>query len=305
MAVGDKTTASKTPSTPSPAAFYEKFTHLGRAVDPRYPTNVTILLLSGAALVIAAVMRLAGGAQLLPAASYGITAALATFLAWALGREIDPDHDSAALIAAPLAFFAYLWAGAAAIVPLYAALATLRVVARTVGMTPLAADALLLALGAGATAYFGGTAVALVLVAALWLDGQLPDGSKRLANRMSAAALGLVLGVIISSLPLRINWVADPTVLVIAVGITLVYCVSVWAMPKPPRTHDDRRGLPLQQSRVFTAQMLALAIGVAAFVQAGTDGIALYTPLWATLLAIALWQGIQRVQHKKSQDQVS
>lgn len=301
MAVGNKAA----PMTTSPTSFYEKLTHLGRAVDPRYPTNLAILLLSGAALVIAAGLRLAGGAELLPAAFYGVVASLATFLAWALGREIDPDHDSAALIAAPLALLGYLWVGAAAVLPLYAALATLRVVARTVGMTPLPADALLLALGAGATAYFGSTAVALVLVFALWLDGRLPEGSKRLANRMSAAALGLVLGVVISSLPLRINWVAEMTPLIITAGIILAYAAGIWAMPKPARTHDDRRGLPLQQSRVFATQMLALAIGIAAFVQAGTDGIALYTPLWATLLAIAIWQGVQQIRRTKSQDRVS
>ncbi|MGD9316838.1 MAG: hypothetical protein PVG56_08400, partial [Anaerolineae bacterium] len=89
------------------------FTALGRnPLDPGYPTNLAIAALTVVVAIAGAVWRLISGVALLESALWGIGAGLVMFLTWALGRELDPDHDLSAFVGAGLVLIALLLAGA-------------------------------------------------------------------------------------------------------------------------------------------------------------------------------------------------
>lgn len=287
--------SSDSPSQSASSEARKRLSNIGRPVDPRYPTNLAIAVLSLLVLVIAAGMRFAAGAALPAALGYGVLASLATFLAWALGREIDPDHNGSALLAAPLAAVAYLAFGVIAVIALYAALVTLRVLARTVGFAPTRVDLTLVAFGAGLVAYVGSPLVALGLATALLLDARLPEGSGRAGYRAAAAGFGAVIGVMMHLWPLRVIWSFDAVLLIAGVVIAVLYLAVVLMMPKTMSSVDDQRGQPLHYTRVFAAQLVALALVAGAFAWEGTRGIAKFAPLWATFAGVVLWWGWQRV----------
>ena len=83
-----------------------EITTLGRPIDLRYPSNrlaVGVTIVTG---VVAFVLSDAGGLQR-PAEAAAV--AIAAFLGWAVGHELDPDHPRsagyAAVLAAVLGFF--------------------------------------------------------------------------------------------------------------------------------------------------------------------------------------------------------
>ncbi|MFN2240808.1 MAG: hypothetical protein ACK2U2_00885, partial [Anaerolineae bacterium] len=62
-------------------------TAVGRSLDPRYPTNLAIGLLSLVFGAVGAAANVLSGVHMLESALWGIGAAFAVFLSWALGRE--------------------------------------------------------------------------------------------------------------------------------------------------------------------------------------------------------------------------
>jgi hypothetical protein len=74
-------------------------TVLGRTpIDPSCPTNRAIAVLTTVVAIAGAILRLLKGTTPLESVLWGIEAGLAVFLTWALGRELDPDHDLSAFV---------------------------------------------------------------------------------------------------------------------------------------------------------------------------------------------------------------
>ena len=73
-------------------------TALGRPIDLSYPTNRAIAAIMLAAFVITGLLTTWGT---------GLTVALSLFLTWALGRELDPDHNASAFVAVALTAVGY------------------------------------------------------------------------------------------------------------------------------------------------------------------------------------------------------
>ena len=79
-------------------------------------------------------------------------AGIAVFLAWALGRELDPDHDWSALIA-ELGTFALWFTLPSSAGLLFATLISVRLITRSTGRSPSRGDVIFATLVvAGATA---------------------------------------------------------------------------------------------------------------------------------------------------------
>ena len=79
------------------------FSAIARPVDPRFPTNRAIAALTLAVIVGDLIRRLVGGSEWLASTWAAGGIGLSVFLAWALCREIDPDRDLSAFVAAGLA----------------------------------------------------------------------------------------------------------------------------------------------------------------------------------------------------------
>ena len=156
-----------------------KITAIARPIDPNYPTNHAIALLTLVVIVGGAILHLMAGVQLLQGISWGIAAGLAVFLAWALARELDPDHDLSAFVAAGLALIGLLFLDLPGLTVLFWMIILLRLVNRTVGLPATILDSLLI-LGLGSWLTLQGEWVyGLMTALALLMDSQLSPPHRR------------------------------------------------------------------------------------------------------------------------------
>ncbi len=274
--------------TPPAMQAMTQFTHLGRPLDPRYPTNLAIMLFSTGALLLAGALALLAGQTFAAAALKGVLAAAAVFLAWAVGREIDPDHNGSALIAAPLALAAALLAGTPDVLALLILMSAARIVARTTGLAPLLADTLLWVIAAAVAAYLGQWISGLVVAGALLLDALLPAPNRPHGFLGAGAALVVTFAAALLAPPQSLQPVyALPGVLLLIV-LTLVVLLTGRMVPPRLVSVGDFTGETLYRERVLAARWLALVTVTGWFFLAGTGGVILLAPAAAALLGIGL-----------------
>jgi hypothetical protein len=261
-------------------------TAVGRLVDPRYPTNLVIVILAALVTAGAAACRWVAGSTLLDGALWGIGAGLAIFLAWALARELDPDHDLSAFVAVALAIVALAALGLPPLLPLFWILLVMRVVNRTVGLPARPLDSLaVLGLGLWLT-WQASWIYGLMTAVALFLDGWL---APRLGRHRVLAAIvvvgTVVLAVLGSPLP-RGDW--DSVLLTWLYALTAILFSMAMVTLKPARALCDATGEPLRPARVRVAQGLALVTALLLAGLAGQEGMEALLPLWAAMLGTAL-----------------
>jgi hypothetical protein len=263
-------------------------TAVGRPVDPRYPTNLAIAILTVLVSVGAAACQWVDGATLLDGALWGIGAGLAIFLAWALARELDPDHEFSAFVAAALAIVALAALGPPQLLPLFWMLLTVRILDRTVGLPARPLDSLaMLGLGLWLT-WQGGWIYGLVTAAALFLDGWL---APRLRRHVALAAVVLVATVVLALVggtSPRGDW--DSTLLMWLFALTATLFSIAMVTLEPAKALCDQTGEPVRPTRVRVAQGLALVTALLVAGLAGQQGMVALWPLWAAMLGVALYE---------------
>jgi hypothetical protein len=257
-----------------------KITALARPVDPRYPTNLAIAVLSLVVVLAAAAWRWSTGAAPLGSILWGINAGLVPFLTWALGRELDPDHDLSAFVGAALALVALFFVEFPSLFAMVWLLLLLRVVNRTVGLPATLFDTLtVLGLGIWLT-WQGEWMAGLATALALLLDGLLPPALRR---HLIAAVLALGGTVVI----LVVHGAAPEGFSSLEMGIpalvTAVLFLVVIVMSRRVQALGDVTGEPLRVERVQAAQGLALLTAVLYGVWSGSAGVLALLPLWAAM----------------------
>jgi hypothetical protein len=263
-------------------------TAIGRPVDARYPTNLAIVILTMLVTAGAAAWKWLAGAPLVDSAMWGIGAGLATFLTWVLGRELDPDHDLSAFVAAGLALVALPILGLPQLLPLFWMVVAVRVVNRTVGLPARPLDSLaLLGLGLWLT-WQAGWLYGLITAATLFLDGWLPP---RLRRHLLLSAIMLTATVTMTLLgaatPLG-GWDSAPLQWLYALT-AILFAITIVTLPEA-KALCDATGEPLRPARVRAGQVLALVTALLLASLAGEQGLVALSPLWAAMLGVALYE---------------
>ena len=263
-------------------------TSLGRLPDPRYPTNRTIMALGLAVGAAGAIFQWLRGTALLDAVNWGIGAGFAVFLAWALGRELDPDHDLSAFVAAGLALVAVLLAEAPPLMLILWLLLVLRLVNRTVGLPAKPLDSLgVLGLGAWLT-WQGDWIAGLVTAGAFLLDGLL---STPLRYHLFISGMALVATLLLTIFQGGLASGIGPTTAVAISSLAMAgLFLVVIANSRELQSVGDATGRPLHPRRVQAAQILALATGLLFAWWAGVAGVHAMLPLWAAMLGVSLYR---------------
>lgn len=255
------------------------FTHVGRIVDPRQPSNLFALLASlGSALVVFAL-----DTTDLPRA---FATGLATFAAWAIARELDPDRPRSAAVAALLVPISVLTLGAPAPAPLFVALLTVRILVRTTGLPPKTTDLAVLTIGAIAIADTpAGWAAGILLAFAMVRDAALPGEPPPNAGWWGAAlAVGVTARVaLVDGLG---AWDTPTAVSLVAFGLGLAGAVLV-LRPTLVLSLGDFTKVPLEPVRVREGALFGILTGIVAFVAAGDPGIVALSPLFGCFAAVA------------------
>jgi hypothetical protein len=276
---------------------------LGREFSFRYPAHRWIAGLTVAAGATAWLVGL--GWQRLslgPALQLAFSVAGGNFLAWTLGRELDPDHPGAAFVGALMAVPLGIVAGGVGLLLGAWQLLFLRLVNRSTGVAVRPLESLVLV---GLTLWLGWSIhpiIGLLATAALLADGSLREGNG--AHLIVGGTLGFFS--LIWLLWLGPNVLRWPATVWLAAGLLSAGVFVGWALRQgPPASRADLTGRPLGRRRVLAAQVLAVLIGLGLLFALGPDGMWQSVPLWATMVGVwlaALVRWGKRANHEDAKD---
>ena len=228
-------------------------TALGRPIDLAYPSNR--LALAGGAAV-----GLVTGAAMLANGEFALArpfwTGVAAFLAWAITRELAPDHPWAAAAAIAACGVIAAW-GQPAVGLAVVSLLAVRVWAGTVGHHPSVID---LVAGLAIAAYVGGRPI--LWIPALAFGAGIVVAARHRVEASAAVATGVAIAVVFAMM-------SDATVEVdvSAAEITAIAALAAaTALAVPIRSvasATDRRSLPISPGRVSAAWLVGLAVVIA------------------------------------------
>lgn len=268
-------------------------TTIGRAIDVRYPAHRAIIVLAGILAVGRAIAGLASAKGVGPSLLEGIALGGAAFLAWALGRELDPDHPGSAFPAALLTSAAGWLIGPPDLLVLFWALIGLRILNRSTGLPAGPLDTLGfagLSVGVGLRL---GWPMLVVAASVLLADGLLQPGCPR-HKAVGVVALAGAIGATLSG-AFPAAW-AVPKGPVLAAVLSVTAAFGLLAFNSRQLTSvADRTSSPLQVVRVRTAQLAAVVAGLVLTFSGGPAGLALAAPLWAVAASSVLYRGTLRL----------
>jgi len=267
----------------------EQITAIGRPVDPNYPTNRAILIIMLVVLIGGAVWQWLSGAAMLAGLLWGVQAGLGVFLAWAMCRELDPDHDLRAFPAAGLALIALFW-GQPDLMVLFWMLLVIRVVNRTPGIPATWLDSLLIAGLSGWLVWQRGNALyGIVATLAFLLDSQIQSPSStsptHSRNQKQVLFAGAVAVVTLVWAVLEGHWPEEFAMLPLLATLVMgALFVPVLVASRRVEAVGDQSGAPLSPRRVQAGQGLLLLAGVGLALCEGSAGIVSVTPFWAAVV---------------------
>lgn len=240
--------------------------HLNRPLDLRRPTNLALLSLAAITGVVALVLWLDGRPDGI------LLAPVQCGLVWALMREIDPDHERTALLAAVGAAAWALVIGTTASIWLVGGLAmSARVLTSTTGRRPLPTDlAVVAAIGIGIGFQAQGWAAGFVVAVAVYLDERFSGTNRPAINAVAAAiAIGTTLVATASNAFGDTPPDVRPLLALVAGFLALVFVVRE---PAPPISQVDARHSAFLEQRRLHASRSAVGLGLfMAVVVAGVD----------------------------------
>jgi len=224
----------------------------------------------------------------------GLGAGLSVFLAWALGRELDPDHDPSALFAAGFSFIGFFLWGVPGLLILFWLLMAVRMVNRTTGLAPTILDSLVF-LGIGAWISFQGNwMVGLLTPVVFLLESFLPQGKKL---HLVFAALGVVFsgGALIwkNEWWIGINFSWETGVISLFTVVILLPVISASRSMKSKMDKTDKGLIPV---RVQAGQVLAGFFWILTGFGTGINGLLSVLPVGAAALGIGIFWIVRNIK---------
>jgi hypothetical protein len=253
---------------------------LARLLDVRHRSNVFVIAATFAAAAIGLLRGIIADSTGMSVAS-GVVAGGATFLGWAIARELDPDATATASLAAVAAFVAW-WIEAPGLLVSGAALLAARIVARTTGRRLITADLVFLVAFAIVTgARPNGVVAAMCLGVAMVVatDGRPP--ASQLAAGVAAIGGALIAALVTGGTVPRL----DP-----GVGWWLFLIAASAAAVLTPLEHptsmSDRGHMLLERRHLRRARWMVAVIAVASAIAGGGAGVEVVSPMLAAMVAL-------------------
>ena len=186
---------------------------LGRPIDPRFPSNRLVMAGSVAAGIGIALFGLLV-AEPLPSSAFA--AGMAVFLAWAIGRELDPDYNASAAVAMVAAFGYSIFAAPSLLLAAGMLIAT-RLIVGTVGIRIKPIDRLVL-LGLGG--FLGSAVVSMAAIPAL-MAGIVINEQRSRVSLILALATGSAGALVFAIRQPEVAW-AGPGALSLAAAAVVI-----------------------------------------------------------------------------------
>lgn len=265
---------------------YRQLSSLGRPLDPKYPSNLFILIFATAGFIAFFVFKLLGGEPALGSLGYGVRSALAIFLAWALGRELDPDYPLSANVSAVGSAIWVGWHGVPSLLLAVWALFVFRIVSRSTGKRATTLDAGLLMMVTGVGVWFGHHSfwiLAVMTSGAFCGDAVLSNPARK--QLFPGAIMALFTAVFLFLNPLEIPHLNDTLPFYgAALGTALSFTVVIYDSGKI-NSVADLGASTLSSARIRFTQVLALLAALFFALWAGQRGLHISAILWLVIAA--------------------
>lgn len=265
-----------------------EISHMGRMVDPRYPTNLAIMIWSALIAVAMFGFQLVSGTEFIQAGISAVIATLSVFWAWAMAREIDPQEQLSAFVAASLVTIAVFIVDVRFnLIVLFYMMSMTRILNRSVGLPATLLDSIVLLVFTGVVGFFGSWIYAMMGATAFLLDSLLPD-----RDRKHLLFAGLSTVIMIAAFIMQTGTLSPilPTTEFI-MGIVAVTFIFIPIIVKSRHVDAvcDVNSEPLLPIRVQAAQVIALLFGYHVALWQGNIGILEFLPLWLTIAGVSLF----------------
>lgn len=265
-----------------------RYSSLARPVEPKYASNLAVMILAPlGGIAVAVYLYMTSIMGMTEAVFVAIEAMFIAFLAWALGRELDPDVDHSAFVGMALALLAVGFGFNASILNIAAVLFAVRIVNRTVGDPLKLFDLIMMSLFAIGLALMGAPWWTCFLIAAALTIDTVFDRTQ--GNNLYAAVIVFIAGLYAMAatgaphpgnvLLIERGWLVAAAV---AGGLFLL---MIFTTPPPATCCDLRADEPLSRRRVQTGMALALAGGVASLF-GGPAMLFATLPVWAVMAGV-------------------
>ena len=246
-------------------------------------SNRTIIALTAVALIAGLVLVFVSDASVwLP-----VIAAGTTFLAWALTRELDPDRNLTAVVAAVLSAGWVLAGYDVALLALGGMILVGRLLVETTGRRPLLTDLAIVAAVATVIAFTPvGWVTGFGLAVAIYVDNMMAtEHNGRAVVIAVVAALGAsFVATLTDAIPQGIPEVRP----VLAIPLGLLALITVAREPPQPTSQvDSRRKTFLKPGRLQAGRVAIALILFGAALVSGDDGTALIPAAIALFLSLA------------------
>jgi hypothetical protein len=265
-----------------------------RALDTDNRWNVTVIGLTAAAFGIGAVLALVlGRSPFLPVLASGTV-----FLSWAVTRELDPDHQLGAVLAAVVGGGWALWGMPTATLPFVGLLMVARILVETTGRRPLVSDLVGLVILAGVISTTSlGWIMGFGLAVAISLDDRMAAKPSRPALIASIGAAGAATAVVklADALPDDL-----PTLIpALTIGVGVVAIVAVARIPVAPTSFADSRSKPFIRSDRLHAGRAVAAVLVFAGSVVQSTGARNVVPLAFALVVCLMSEEVERLRRAR------
>lgn len=262
------------------------FSTLGRPLDMNYPTNWAIAVLVGIVMMVFFVVQWMNAMPLLSALAWSVQAGIGVFLAWAIGRELDPDHDLSAFVSAAL-MVALLWRFPLPnLLMLFWLMLLIRLLNRSVGLTPMWMDLVGIFALAAWLCWQEGWMYGL-LTAMVFLLNQFALKTSYKAAWPFVISLGITILFLGLNPTLSVSDFDQSTF--ILGWLVLIFFMLTTVISEKIKSVGDETGKTLSEKRVKAAQWAAAFVALVLLLLQGETGSSNVLPLWTSMAGATLF----------------
>lgn len=261
---------------------------LARPLDPKYPTNLAVIIILPLAALAAAGIGFYRGVHDWHLLLSALGGAGTAFVSWALARELAPDDNPAAFVSMALAYATFLAVPHTSIMVVVVAVMLVRILNRSVGLPARPLESAAIVLLVGWTIYSNRNPLPAVVAAVAFALDAILAPALRWQWAFAVACLGLASLV---TIPTGVSWnpvgpIAIPW-LPWALGAVGAAFIVVIVRTQQLTSTCDLTGEPLSPPRARAGMAVGLMVATTGILPL-THGLAQSALVWAVLLGIIL-----------------
>jgi hypothetical protein len=253
-------------------------------VDINYPSNAFILFFAAASFFGFALASVFAGGSALDSLAFGFRVFLSVFLAWAIGREIDPDQSLTAALAAVGQVVVVWLIDVPSLLLSFWALFTFRVLNRTTGLKAGYGDTIL---ATAISAWVGYQLSWVIPAAAVFLADSFLKDPHRIHLVPGALLAGEAAFLLVPEPGIWTGFVNYPAKLGLVVGISVAFFFVIYLSRNVTSVGDETEE-PLNARRVQVTQLICLSVAILFPLWAGVQSFHQSATFWSVLGASSL-----------------